>query len=94
MPKLTIPVLVRIARDLGQQQANLDADDAGVRASTTLNVATELTSWHDSGREANDQGVIDAVDRYRELAPRNRVRIEDAHLDGYATRAASYRGGY
>jgi hypothetical protein len=82
--RLTVPVLVGIAHDLGRQQAALDADGAGRRNVADLDPASELNAWRKSGREADDQGVIDAVDRYHALAPRTRARIGQAYLDGYS----------
>jgi len=77
--------LISTAYDLGQQQASFDADDNGLRSLDDIIPRAELCAWRRSGREANDQGVIDAVDRYLGYGGRTRARIDQAYLDGYAT---------
>lgn len=85
MPRktLTVSALISIARDLGRQQAALDIDDAGRREVSDLIPRAELNAWRRSGREANDQGVIDAVDRYHEFAASTQARIDRAYIEGY-----------
>lgn len=79
---MTTKELIRIARDLGQQQASLDDENLGSRRASIL-FSREVREWRDSAAQASDSVCVDWADEVMDRARSTHSKVARAYVTAY-----------